>query len=74
VENYLKTHKHIGESDPQAFAWRQAAIALDRKMTIAMFREFNALTRAVKALEPENEDKKVDPLLSPLAGLEKRGA
>jgi len=65
VDNYLKESEHVGDNDPTAFAWRQAAIALDRKVTIAMFREFNALTRAVKAMEPESNDTKEDPLLAP---------
>lgn len=65
VDNYLSEHDYLGESDPQVFAWRQAALQLDNKHTIALFKEFNALTRAIKAQAPTKNDEEDDPLLSP---------
>lgn len=45
------------------------------KVTIAMFREYNSLTRAIYTRAPEqNTENEEDPDLAVVTGLETRGA
>lgn len=72
---WLKEQDHIGDSHPLAFSVMQAAKQLDIKNTIALYKEYNSLMKHLEALKPEQAvEKKVDPLLSVVTGLEKRDA
>lgn len=73
AEAFLDEADYLGENDLQVYALRRAAAALDEKVTIAMFKEFNALVMRLEAKRPVEEiEEEEDELLAPVVGLETR--
>ena len=75
VDEFLEEADWIGESHPLAFGLRTAAAELDKKFVTSLWTEYNKTVKHIDELRPVVEsDEEDDPLLTPVTGLETRGA